>query len=302
MSIMKYLYLIGCLLFIAVPARALDSFKIDLSSDYWVTKGDFRMMGGPAAASNRWELTHPVDSNIPIWSMRISSQADNMPYYLSYSFGQSSIKDGTIRDTDWDASGVISDLSYSTSRGHFKMNITELGYRLTAPPSLHPANRPVFYFAMGYLNLTQSANYYDPTVTISSYNPSDISWSERWTRYNLTYSGNEWGIKGYSNFGAKFRFDMALNYLPALSANYDGVRYPERISPKIEQISATGHGSHYKMELLFQPTEHIACRVGYRYVRFWTKGEDDPGTAWAGSWEKLNTNLKGFSIGINVNF
>ncbi|MFH1226397.1 MAG: hypothetical protein V1701_00660 [Planctomycetota bacterium] len=289
---------------IADKSSFMDDFKLDMSVRQWATKGDFRMLGGPPAAYNRWELKHPVDTNFLVLSTQLISTKDETPFFVSYSFGQGAIKDDTVRDTDWDPNGVVTDLSYSTSRGDNIMHIFKAGYRLTGPESLHPDNRPVIYFTMGYFYLKQSANYYDPTVNISSYNPVNISWVEKWEEYRLIYSGNEIGFKGYSRINKKLSLDMSFGYMPTLSASYDGVRYPNRApgNERAEKIAASGDGLSYSVLLSYKPIRNLSVQLGSQYLRLWTKGQDQRGTAWVGSWEKLSTNHKGLSWGITYDF
>ncbi|MFA5794453.1 MAG: hypothetical protein WC980_05225 [Candidatus Brocadiia bacterium] len=289
---------------ISSRSSVLDDFTLDLSLQQWDTKGNFKMLGGPAATSNRWELTHPVDTNFLVWSAQFISTKDDAPFYMSYSLGQGAIKEDTVRDTDWDTNGMISDLSYSTSRGHNIIHDFKVGYRLTGPESLHPDNRPVIYFTLGYFYLKQSANYYDPTVTISSYNPVNISWSEKWEKYSLVYSGNEIGFKGFSKISKRLSLDMSFGYMPTLGASYNGLRYPQRPpgSERAEEIIATGDGLSYTILISYKPARNLSIQAGSQYLRLWTKGQDQKGTAWAGSWEKLSTNFKGLSWGVFYNF
>lgn len=300
---------------ITKQSSALGDFGYNLSLDQWQSEGNFRMLGGPPNAGNRWELTHPVDSNILLWSFEIypisrkyelSKEILNIsdPYYFSVSFGQGDINNGIIRDTDWDANGTVSDLSYSTSHGKNELFLSKVGFRLTGDSSLHPANRPVLYFTLGYFYLKQTARYYDPLMTISNYNPVNISWTENWDTYDLLYSGNEIGFTGHSMITSKLNLDISMGYIPSLIASYDGLRYPERVtsSQRPEEISATGDGFNYTIGLAYQPVKNLSIQAGYRYIHLWTQGEDQPGTSWSGSWEKLSTDLKGLSFGITYNF
>lgn len=289
---------------ISERASGFGDLKVKVSVDQWQSKGNFRMLGGPPNGYNRWELTHPVDSNILLWSIHITGAKEDAPYFLSYSSGEGDINNGIIRDTDWDSNGTVSDLSYSTSRGKNTINLLKMGFRLTSDVSFHPANRPVLYFTLGYFHLKQTARYYNPLMTVSNYNPVNISWTENWEEYDLLYSGNEIGFTGHSMITSKLSLDTSLGYIPSLIASYDGLRYPERVtsSQRLEQISATGDGFNYTIGLAYQPVKNLSIQAGYRYIRLWTKGEDQPGTSWTGSWEKLTTDLKGLSFGITYSF
>jgi opacity protein-like surface antigen len=289
---------------ISEKSSSLGDLQVKVSVDQWQSEGNFRMLGGPPDAANRWELTHPVDGNILLCSIHISGDKVDAPYFLSYSLGKGAINNGIIRDTDWDANGTVSDLSYSTSRGENTLNLLKMGFRLTGDESFHPANRPSLYFTLGYFHLKQTARYYDPLMTISSYNPVNISWTENWDTYDLLYSGNEIGFTGHSMITSKLNLDISMGYIPSLIASYDGLRYPERVtsSQRPEEISATGDGFNYTIGLAYQPVKNLSIQAGYRYIHLWTQGEDQPGTSWSGSWEKLSTDLKGLSFGITYNF
>ncbi|MFH1227246.1 MAG: hypothetical protein V1701_04995, partial [Planctomycetota bacterium] len=69
-----------------------------------------------------------------------------------------------------------------------------------------------------------------------------------------------------------------------------------------EEIAAAGHGLSYSILLSYKPVRNLSVQLGSQYLRLWTKGRDQKGTAWADSWEKLSTNLKGFSWGVTYDF
>lgn len=308
----KWLFtaIILCLAVSEIPADQaeeksylLGNVELGVSAAEWLAKGDFRMLGHPAGAANRWELKHPSDTNLGILTLSAKSTDERTPYLISLSLGQGAIKKDTVRDTDWDTNGTVSDLSYSTSSGDTYLIHYRLGYKLTS--QYQPANRPVIYFTLGRIYLKNKADYRDPTVTVASYVPVNNSWTEKWQFYTIRYEGNEMGITGASPiYDDKLTLGISFGYTPYLAATYNGLRYPERptTQQQSEYISASGDALTYEVNLKYRPSRNLSLAGGYRYLRFRSEGKDQPGTAWAGSEEKLDTNYKGFFGGLTINF
>ncbi|MDI6732891.1 MAG: hypothetical protein QME51_01670 [Planctomycetota bacterium] len=264
----------------------------------WQTEGDFRMHGGPPNANNTWELKHPIDSNITQLLFSIRPEEPDSPFLLNIALGTGRIKKGTIRDTDWDGNGVVSHLSYSISQGNTDHISLSFNYRQTDRDEPYELNLVLSY------NYTKiSANYIDPIIVVSDYVPTYIAIpSYKWNTYNLLYNGLEIGIKGESYILENVLLSAGAGYTPSLRAEYRGKRYPDTIYEKKEHIIATGSGLNYEINLSYELAKEFYIQGGYRANIFRTKGEDQRDSAWAGSWEELDADFKGFSYGILFRF
>lgn len=112
------------------PAAGVD---LSLGLGLWPASGDFAMTGGPPDAANSWNLTHPVDSDMLILSASMGPLS-GLSLDLSYGFGD--IKNNTITDTDFDSTGSITDLSYSTSSGETELFTLDIRARLIGKGSV----------------------------------------------------------------------------------------------------------------------------------------------------------------------
>jgi len=223
----------------------------------------------------------------------------NSPYTINIALGGGNIRQGTIRDTDWDGNGVVTDLSYSTSKGE------TLGFSFTTDYLITDIKEPYeFYLTFGYNYLDISADYRNALTTVSSYTPTSILTPIKWQIYNLLYQGLEIGVKGKSEVLTGLLLFGSLGYAPFTMAEYKGTRYPDDIPvpAKKEHIVAYGAALSYELKLSYNLSGRLMVDGGYRYNAYRTKGEDQPGTAWAGSWEELDTDLKGFFFGSTLKF
>jgi len=256
------------------------------------------MHGGKANAPNTWELTHPIDGNILEALFTVCPEKDS-PYLFNISLGSGNIKKGTIRDTDWDGNGVVSDLSYSTSQGNTFISSLSVDYRVTDIKKPYGLD---LTFTYDYLMI--SADYRDGVSVVVSYTPTSILTPVKWQIYDLVYSGLEIGIKGKSDILEKLSMEASLGYTPFLEAEYKGVRYPDNIPvPKErEYIIARGSALSYQLCLNYNLVNQFSVQFGYKYKAYHTKGKDQPGTPWAGDWEELDSDFKGCFFGAGIKF
>lgn len=272
------------------------AYRISISE--WITKGDFRMHGGPKGYSNTWELTHPIDGGMTqiLFSY---TEKKNSPYTINISLGGGNIRQGTIRDTDWNGNGVVTDLSYSTSNGE------TLGFSFTTDYQITDITEPYeFYLTFGYNYLDISSNYQDGHIVISGTIPVNIyAWQDRkWQIYNLLYQGLEIGVKGKSEILTDLLLSGSLGYAPFTMAEYKGTRYPGTIFKQKEHIVAYGAALSYELKLSYALSNQLGIDGGYRYNVYRTKGKDQADSVWSGSWEDLDTDFKGFFFGCSLQF
>jgi hypothetical protein len=267
----------------------------DASALFWYVDGYFEMEGGPPAAANKWILDHPTDGKALLFDTELS-----LTPRLSYdvALGIGFIDDGRLTDTDFDAASVISDLSYSTAAGFWSILGTNAYIRLLG------SNSTFFDLSVGYLYLRSSVDYRDPNIRISAYAPTNTSWQERWLEYDLSYYGVRFGARGKVDFSDSFSVKAAAGIIPGLKAKYDGMRYPERPVPQqqTERIEATGVGVDAAFSAEYFVSANLALTAGYKYMLFETEGWDKGGTPWAGSWERLNMELKGPFAGLTYSY
>lgn len=271
-------------------------YKISISE--WVTKGDFRMYGGPKSSSNKWELTHPLDGGMT-QILFAYTEKRNSPYVVNISLGGGNIRQGTIRDTDWDANGVVSDLSYSTSNGE------TLNFSFTTDYRVTDITEPYeFYLTFGYNYLDISVDYRNALTTVFSYTPVAILTPVKWQIYDLLYQGLEIGVKGKSEVLTGLLLSGSLGYAPFTMAEYKGTRYPDDIPvpAKKEHIVAYGAALSYELKLSYNLSESFFIDGGYRYNSYRTKGEDQPDGDWAPANEELDADFKGFFFGSTLKF
>ena len=271
-----------------------SDYKISISE--WITRGDFRMHGGPPGANNTWELTHPIDGGMT-QILFVYTENKNSPYTVNIALGGGNIRQGTIRDTDWDAGGVVSDLSYSTSNGE------TLSFSFTTDYLITDIKEPYeFYLTFGYNYLDISADYRNALTTVSSYTPTSILTPIKWQIYDLLYQGLEIGVKGKSEVLTDLLLTGSLGYAPFTMAEYKGTRYPGTIFEQKEHIVAYGAALSYELKLSYNLSSQLIVDGGYRYNAYRTKGKDQPDSAWSGSWEELDTDFKGFFFGCALKF
>lgn len=252
------------------------------------------MHGGPAGASNTWELTHPLDGNIQEAYFTICPEKDSL-YLFNIMLGAGNIKNGSIRDTDWDANGVMKDLSYSTSQGDTSIFAFSVDYLIT------DIEKPyALYTTVTYNYLTISANYRDPTIMIDTYVSTNTSFAMKWQIYDLIYESPEIGLKGKLNILKDLSVEASLGYSPFVKAEYKGTRYPDTAFEQPEHIIARGSALSYQLCLSYNLVNQFSVQFGYKYNSYRTKGEDQSDSPWAGSWEELDSDFKGcfFSAGI----
>jgi len=254
------------------------------------------MHGGPPAADNTWELTHPLDGGMTQVLFSYEENKDN-PYIINVSMSAGNIRQGTIRDTDWDASGVVSDLSYSTSKGETFGFSFSTDYRITDITEPYE-----FYLTFGYNYLNISADYRNPVITISSYVPTNTSFAMKWQIYDMVYQGLEIGVKGKSETLNDLFVAASLGYAPFTMVEYKGTRYPGTIFEQNEHIVAYGAALSYELKLSYGVSKQLEIDGGYRYNASRTKGKDQSDSAWSGSWEELDTDFKGFFFGCALAF
>ncbi|MBI5778809.1 MAG: hypothetical protein HZA49_05080 [Planctomycetes bacterium] len=271
-----------------------SDYKISISE--WVTRGDFRMHGGPPSADNIWELTHPVDGGMT--QLQFSyTEKKNSPYTMNISLGGGNIRQGTIRDTDWDAAGVVSDLSYSTSNGE------TLNFSFTTDYLITDIKEPYeFYLTFGYNYLDISADYRNAVIAIDTYVPTSTLVIMKWQVYDLLYQGLEIGVKGKSEVLADLLLTGSLSYAPFTMAEYKGTRYPGTGFDQKEHIIAYGSTLNYEIKLSYDLSNQLIIDGGYRYSAYRTEGKDQPDSAWSGSWENLDADFKGFFFGSTLKF
>ncbi len=258
------------------------------------------MHGGPPGANNTWELTHPIDGGMTQISLTYAEKKDASSLF-NISLGGGNIRQGTIRDTDWDASGVVSDLSYSTSNGE------TLSFSFTADYRLTEIAEPYeFYLTFGYNYLNISADYRNALTTVYSYTPVALLTPVKWQVYDLLYQGLEIGVKGKSEVLTDLLLTGSLGYAPFTMAEYKGTRYPDDIPvpAQKEHIVAYGAALSYELKLSYNLSSRLMVDGGYRYNAYRTKGEDQPDGywKWVGSWEELDVTLKGFFFGCALKF
>lgn len=257
------------------------------------------MHGGPAGASNTWELTHPLDGSILETQFSFRSPKES-PYLINIGLGGGNIKKGTVRDTDWD-DGAVTHLSYSTSQGDTLMASLSFDYRLT--DIKEPSELDVT-FAYNYLSI--SANYRDAHTIIYEKNPVDDYLLIKWQIYDLVYEGIELGIKGKSEILKGLFLEATLGYTPFVTAEYKGRRYPDNIPvpTQKEHIIAKGGALNYQINLDYHLSEQFLIQGGYRYSAYRTKGEDqsDGYWKWVGSRENLDSDFKGCFFGAGIKF
>jgi len=273
-----------------------SDYKISISE--WITKGDFRMYGGPKSSSNKWELTHPIDGGMT--QLLVSyTEKKNSPYTVNISLGGGNIRQDTIRDTDWDGDGVVRDLSYSTSNGE------TLGFSFTTDYRITDIKEPYeFYLTFGYNYLDMSANYQDAHLVISGTTPVDIyAWqNQKWQIYDLLYQGLEIGVKGKSEVLTDLLLTGSLGYAPFTMAEYKGTRYKGTSKEAKEHIIAYGSALSYELKLSYNLASQFFIDTGYRYNAYRTEGEDQPDGDWAPANEELDTDFKGFFFGCGLKF
>lgn len=275
-----------------------SDYKISISE--WITKGDFRLHGGPPYANNTWELTHPLDGGMTQLMVTYTEKKDS-PYTINISLGGGNIRQGTIRDTDWDGDDVVTDLSYSTSKGDtFSFSFTA-DYRITDIKEPYE-----FYLTFGYNYLDISADYRNALTTVLSSTPVSILTPIKWQIYDLLYQGLEIGVKGKSEVLTDLLLTGSLGYAPFVYAEYKGTRYPDDIPvpTQKEHIVAYGSALNYELKLSYNLSRQFFIDGGYRYNAYRTKGEDQPDGywKWVGSWEELDVTLKGFFFGSTLKF
>ncbi len=271
-------------------------YKISISE--WITKGDFRMHGGPPGAKNTWELTHPLDGGMT-QILFVYTESKNSPYTTNISLSGGNIRQSTIRDTDWNSNGVVTDLSFSTSNGE------TLGFSFSTDYRITDITEPYeFYITFGYNYLDMSANYQDGHIVISGSAPVDIyAWQDqKWQIYDLIYQGLEFGVKGKSEVLTDLLLTGSLGYAPFTMAEYKGTRYQGTIFEAKEHIVAYGSALSYELKLSYDLSNRLGIDGGYRYQVYRTDGKDKADSAWSGSWEELDADFKGFFFGCALKF
>jgi hypothetical protein len=252
------------------------------------------MHGGPPNAFNTWKLAHPLDSNLTRVLFTYTPPDNDSPYRINVSMGGGYIKEGTIRDTDWSGNGIISDLSYSTSKGDVTNSSISVDYMVTEPKSDYET-----YITFGYNYLNIASNYQDGHIVISDAAPVDIYvWQDRkWQIYNLVYHGIEAGVKVKHNIINDLSLETSAGFSPFVRAQYKGIRYPNTIYHQHEHILAKGNAFNGEVSVSYNVFKQFTVDGGYRYQTYRTKGTDQPGTPWAGSWDELTSDFKGFFFG-----
>jgi len=273
-----------------------SSYKISVSE--WITRGDFRMHGGPPGANNTWELTHPLDGGSAQILLSYIEKKDS-PYVINVSLNSGNIRQGVIRDTDWDANGVVTDLSYSTSQGDTFGFSFSTDYRIT-----DMAEPYEFYLTFGYNYMNISADYRNALTTVWHSTPTSILTPTKWQIYDLLAQGLEIGVKGKSEVAADLFVTGSLGYAPFTMVEYKGTRYPDNIPVPAQQehIVAYGAAVSYELKLSYNLSRTFFIDGGYRYNACRAEGEDQSDSAWSGSWEDLSTDFKGFFFGCALQF
>jgi len=265
-----------------------------VSIESWTTDGKFRMFGGPPEpANNKWELTHPLDGNII--EAKVTLGIINSPQSISLSLGGGTAKKGTIVDTDWDANSFISDKSLSTSKADLIVGAISTEYKFSK------IKVPFDLFgSISYSFFNIDADYRDATIVVDNYNPVNISAQGKWQVYNLGYSGLEFGARARKQFIQYVSGEVGLDF-GFVSADYRGTRYPNTNITQYESIFTTGWTLGYRLNLNFN-YERLQLQAGYRFKTYRTKGKDERGTDWSGSWERLDSDLKGISLACGLRF
>ena len=283
--------------------QGTTGFKFSLDTTPWFAQGEHSLKGGPPDANNSWHLKHPIDNNMLLANLSIGEIKDNLLFSLDLSLGYGKMDDGKLVDTDYDASGNITDLSHSTSSGETILGSVDFSFCLTDLGHLKDYRLDL---RLGYLFLKNSVEYNDPTILIDVDTPANegTSTAERWQVYDLVYSGVAIGLKGYWSLGQKLRIEGKLGYLPDLRADYNGTRYPDRAFNEQQEEKITGDGTafNYEIRVTYWFTSSVALGLGYKYLKFQAEGRDKSGTTWAGSWEEFETQLSGWLIGLIYNF
>lgn len=276
-----------------VPGSSL--VKKNAAISYWFTGGYFEMEGGPPGAANRWIINHPLDGKAVLLEAELRPTAR---FSYDIAIGVGIIDDGRVTDTDIDAGGVVSDLSYSTSSGFWGIFATNAYIRVLESRSAS------IDLSIGYLYLKSSVDYNDPNLKIENYVASAVSWEERWLTYDLAHQGVRFGVRGAAELDKSFSVKAALGLIPWLHATYDGLRYPQRpvAQQQIEGIETDGLGFDALISAEYAPYRNFILTLGYRYLSFETEGNDKAGTPWAGSWEEFSMELKGPFVGLGFSF
>lgn len=266
------------------------NYKISIT--HWITTGNFKMYGGPPTAFNTWKLAHPLDSNLTRALLTYTPPEDDSPYRIRVSMGGGYIKEGTIRDTDWNANGIISNLSYSASKGDITNSSLFVDYMVTEPKSDYET-----YVTFGYNYLKISSNYRDALTTIYNYTSVSIQSQMKWQIYDLVYQGIEAGVKVKHNLIKNLSLETSAGFSPFVRAQYRGIRYPNTIYHQHEHILAKGNAFNGEVSANYNVYKQFTVEGGYRYQTYRTKGTDQPGTPWSGSWDELTSDFKGFFFG-----
>jgi len=276
----------------AVNEPPETNYKISIT--HWITTGNFKMYGGPPNALNTWKLAHPLDSNLTRVLLTYTPPEEDSPYRIHVSMGGGYINEGTIRDTDWNANGIINDLSYSTSNGDVTNSSLAVDYRVTEPKNDYDV-----YVTFGYNYLKISSNYKDGHIVISDMLPVDIyAWQDRkWQIYDLVYQGIETGVKVKYGLTKDLSLETAAGFSPFVRAQYRGIRYPNTIFHQHEHILGKGNAFNGEVSVSYNVFRQFTVDGGFRYQTYRTKGTDQPGTPWAGSWDELTSDFKGFFFG-----
>lgn len=269
-------------------------YKFSLSQ--WMTRGDFRMYGGPPKADNTWELIHPLDGGITKIELSYVEKKKS-DYTINISINAGNIRRGVIRDTDWDSLGVVSDLSYSTSNGN------TFGLSFSSDYLITDYSEPyAFFISVGYNYQNISVDYRNPVIKIDSYVPTDSAYTIKWQVYDLVSQALEFGVKGRSGIGVDLDMSASLGYAPFAMLEYKGTRYPGTGFDQKEHIVAYGGALSYELKFSYKLSRQLLFDVGYRYYACRTEGKDQAGSAWAGSREKLQTSFKGLFFGGSLQF
>ncbi|MEW6026552.1 MAG: hypothetical protein AB1599_04590 [Planctomycetota bacterium] len=283
----------------AVSETADESQKTNykVSVTEWITTGNFKMYGGPPNALNTWKLAHPLDSDLTDVSFTYTPPEDDTPYRIHLSLGGGSLLQGTIRDTDWDANGVLQYLSYSESNGDVTDFSLSLDYRVTDPGDDY---RVDLMFGYDYLKI--SANYRDALTTVWNYTPVITPSVGKWQVYNLLFQGIEAGAKARYDVLSGLFVETSAGFSPFVRAQYKGIRYPNTIYKQREHILAKGNAFDGEASVNYDISRRFSVKGGYRYQTYRTKGKDQPNTPWAGSWDELTSNFKGIFFGVDWKF
>jgi hypothetical protein len=159
-----------------------------------------------------------------------------------------------------------------------------------------------FFLTVGYNYQNISADYRDPVIKIDSYVPTDTSFAMKWQVYDLVTQALELGVKGHSSVSSDFDVAASLGYAPFVMLEYKGTRYPGTGFDQKEHIIAYGSSLSYELKFSYKLSRRLLMDGGYRYHACRTAGKDQPGSAWAGSWEDINLGFKGFFFGASLQF